>query len=183
MGRSGEWSWPATWLPIVCNNLLSRVPGIRRRKPSNLYCTGSRVRFEERIHGTWNVLTGSRFITPNRSGIPESTDNRPRDLYRCGSLGMFLVSLLYELKCLRIDLFNINCCLNVPFIIWFLYVFNSIKKTPELQCSCRVLIHRVRRPHGLFHYSANLAGILSKRFALFDTLCFGHKSGAICRYF
>ena len=41
-------------------------------------------------------------------------------------LGMFLVSLLYERKCLRIDLFKINFCLNVPFIIWFLYVLNSI---------------------------------------------------------
>ena len=36
MGRSGKWSWFATWLPIFCNNLLSRVPGIRRRKPSNI---------------------------------------------------------------------------------------------------------------------------------------------------
>ena len=25
------------------------------------------------------------------------------------------------LKCLRIDLAKIHCCLNVPFIIWFLY--------------------------------------------------------------
>ena len=37
---------------------------------------------------------------------------------------MFLVSLLYEGKCLRIDLLKINCCLNVPFNIWFLYVLN-----------------------------------------------------------
>ena len=36
IGRSGEWSWSTTWLPIVCNNLLSPVTGIRRRKPSNL---------------------------------------------------------------------------------------------------------------------------------------------------
>ena len=42
------------------------------------------------------------------------------------ALGMFLVSLLNERKCLRIDLFKINFCLNVPFIIWFLYVLNSI---------------------------------------------------------
>ena len=36
MGRSGEWSWSATRLPIVCNNLIYRVAGIRRRKLSNL---------------------------------------------------------------------------------------------------------------------------------------------------
>ena len=61
-------------------------------------------------------------MTPIRSGIPESTDNRPRDPYRCGSLGMFLVSLLYERKSLKIDLIKIDCCLNVPFIFWFLCV-------------------------------------------------------------
>ena len=57
-----------------------------------------------------------RFMTPNRGCIPESTDNRPRDLFR-GSLGMFLSSLLFERKCLKIDLFKIDCCLNVSFII------------------------------------------------------------------
>ena len=36
MGRIGEWSWTATWLKIVCNNLIYRVHGITRRKPSNL---------------------------------------------------------------------------------------------------------------------------------------------------
>ena len=65
-------------------------------------------------------------MTPIRSCIPESTDKRPRDPYRCGLLGMFLVSLLYERKCLKIDLLKVKCCLNVPFIIWFLYVLNSI---------------------------------------------------------
>ena len=68
-------------------------------------------------------------MTPIRRCIPESTDNRTCDLYRCGSLGMFL-SLLYERKCLGIDLIKINCCLNVPFIIWPLYVLNSV--TSEL---------------------------------------------------
>ena len=84
------------------------------------------MRFEERIHRTSNVLTGIRFMTPIRSCILESTENRPRDLYPCGSLGMFLVSVLYERKYLRVDLIKINCCLNVPFMIWFLYVLNSI---------------------------------------------------------
>ena len=37
---------------------------------------------------------------------------------------MFLVSLLYERKCLGIDLLKINCWLKVPFYIWFLYVLN-----------------------------------------------------------
>ena len=78
-------------------------------------------------------------MTPIRRYTPESTDSRPRDLYQCDSRGMFLVSLLYERKCLRIDLIKINCCLNVPFIIWSLYVLNSV--TSELQCaSCRVFI-------------------------------------------
>ena len=40
-------------------------------------------------------------MTPIRRCIQGRTDNRPRDLYRCGSLGMFLVSLLYERKCLK----------------------------------------------------------------------------------
>ena len=76
-----------------------------------------------------------RFMTPNRSCIPEGTDNRPRNLFR-GSLGMFLASLLYELECLRTDLFKIDCCLRVSFITWFLYVLNSIKKT-HAECSSR----------------------------------------------
>ena len=83
-------------------------------------------------------------MTPIRRYTPESTDSRPCDLYQCGSRGMFLVSLLYERKCLRIDLIKINCCLNVPFIIWSLYVLNSV--TSELQCgSCRVFIALAER--------------------------------------
>ena len=90
------------------------------------------------------------------------------------ALGMFLVSLLYERKCLRIDLFKINFRLNVPFIVWFLYVLNSITFVlHELQCSCRVFIA----------LADSMAGTLSKRFASFDTVCFGHRSGALCRYF
>ena len=119
--------------------------------------------------------TSLRFMTPNRSCIPEGTDNRPRNLFR-GSLGMFLASLLYELECLRIDLFKIDCCLHVSFIIWFLYVLNSIKKRMQS-------VHRASRPHDLFYPSSQLASILSKRFATFDTVCFGHRSGAVCRYF
>ena len=61
-------------------------------------------------------------MTPIRRCMADSTDNRPRDLYRCSSLGMFLASFLYERRCLRIELSKINCSLNVPFNIWFLYV-------------------------------------------------------------
>ena len=83
-------------------------------------------------------------MTPIRRCIPESTDNRLRDRYRCGSLGIFLVSLLYERKFLRIDLIKINCCVNVPFIIWSLCVLNSV--TSELQCgSGRVFIALAER--------------------------------------
>ena len=60
-------------------------------------------------------------MTPIRSCIAESTDNRPRDLYWCSSLGMFLVSFLYERRFLRIELLKIKCFLNVPFNICFLY--------------------------------------------------------------
>ena len=47
--------------------------------PAIFYSTGSRVRFQERIHLTWNVLTGwsSHLIYDSiRSCIRESTDNR-----------------------------------------------------------------------------------------------------------
>ena len=36
--------------------------------------------------------------------VYQKATNRPRDLYRCGSLGMFLVFSLYERKCLEINL-------------------------------------------------------------------------------
>ena len=36
-------------------------------------------------------------------------------------------------------------------------------------------VHRASRPHGLFYHSAHLAGIWSKKFASFDTVCFGHR--------
>ena len=39
---------------------------------------------------------------------------------------IFLVSLLYDRICLRIDFLKINYCLNILFIIWYLYVFYSI---------------------------------------------------------
>ena len=73
-----------------------------------------------------------------------------------------IVYYLYEHKYLRIDLIKINCCLNVPFMIWFLYVLNSIMS--ELQCDS-YSVYRASRTHGLFYYSAHLAGILCKMFA------------------
>ena len=42
------------------------------------------------------------------------------------ALEIFLVSLLYDRICLRIDVLKINYCLNILFIIWYLYVFYSI---------------------------------------------------------
>ena len=48
-------------------------------------------------------------MTPIRSCIAESTDNRPRDLYWCSSLEMFLVSFLYERRFLRIEVLKIKC--------------------------------------------------------------------------
>ena len=44
--------------------------------------------------------------------------------------------------------------------------------------------HRARRPHVMAYFiSVHLAGILSITFASSDTVCFGHRSGAICGYF
>ena len=91
-----------------------------------LCCTGSCVRFGERIHRTWNVLTGIRFMTAIRSCIPESTestDNRPRDLYRLmWFTWKFLVSLLYEHKCLCYEMLSFRnnflpeC--SIVFVLW-----------------------------------------------------------------
>ena len=166
---------------------------------------------------------------------------------------MFLVSLLHERKCLRIDLFKINCYLNVPLIhdlvslcveldnVCFantqrndsegicLVADKQLKFMPYwwapvyklcliFRCSFRIIFiliryvatiateafydegqlkiafkltllrfsagiqaidwatagsHRASRPHGLFYYSAHLAGILSKTSC--DTVCFNHR--------
>ena len=93
MGRSGKWSWFATWLPIFCNNLLSRVPGIRRRKPSNilLYRKSCEVWGKNPLNmkRLKQAGRGTGFMTAIRSSIPESTDNRPRVLYRCWTPDMY----------------------------------------------------------------------------------------------
>ena len=118
--RSGKWSWSATWLPIVCSNLLSRVPGIRRRKPSNLLL----YRKPCEVWGKhppnmkrFNRLVEAFDLWPRSVVVYHKVPTTGRAM-RCGSLGMFLVSLLYEGKCLRIDHIKINCCLNVPFSFW-----------------------------------------------------------------
>ena len=64
--------------------ILSSAWNQRGESPAIFCCTGSRVRFGERIHRTRNVLTGIRFTTPICSCIPETTYifyNRPRYLY------------------------------------------------------------------------------------------------------
>ena len=151
MVRSGKWSWSATWLPIVCNNLLSQVPGIRRRKPSNLllYRKSCEVWGKNTSNMKRNRLVEA-FDLWLRC-IPESTDNRPWDFYRVypsGLLGRFLVSLLYERKYLRIDLIKINCCLNVPFKIWILLCI----ELGNVWVTVRFIqsVHRASRTHGLF---------------------------------
>ena len=71
------------------------------------------------IQDTWKVVKG--MISFNFDLIFDSDlylyRNRPRDLHRSGTLEMFLVSLLYHHVCLRIDVFKINYCLNILFII------------------------------------------------------------------
>ena len=73
----------------------------------------------KRIHDTWKVVKGMSSF--NFDLIFDSDlqlyRNRPRDLHRSGTLEMFLVSLLYDHICLRIDVFEINYCLNILFII------------------------------------------------------------------
>ena len=73
----------------------------------------------KRIHDTWKVVKGMNSF--NFDLIYDSDlqlyRNRPRDLHRSGTLEMFLVCLLYDRTCLRIDVFKINYCLNILFII------------------------------------------------------------------
>ena len=73
----------------------------------------------KRIHDTWKVVKGMSSF--NFDLIFDSDlslyRNRPRDLHRSGTLEMFLVSLFYDRICLRIDVFKINYCLNILFII------------------------------------------------------------------
>ena len=84
--------------------------------PAICSSTGRRVRLEERIHRTWKVLIGMRSTQQAACVITDVV------LLKCS---------LYDRICLRIDVFKINCCLNILFIIWFLYVYYS--KTFVLQ--------------------------------------------------
>ena len=120
MGGSVEESWSATWLRLSATIYSLECLESEGENRVIFCCTGTRVWFEERIHRTWNVLTSIRC--------------RAIFTDRGGSLRMFLVSFLHERRCLRIDLFKINCYLNVLLIIWFLYVLNSITfvlRTPD----------------------------------------------------
>ena len=71
----------------------------------------------KRIHDTWKVVKGMSSF--NFDLIFDSDlllyRNRPRDLHRPGTFEMFLVSLLYDRICLRIDVFKINYCLNIVY--------------------------------------------------------------------
>ena len=73
----------------------------------------------KRIHETWKVVKGMSSF--NFDLIFDSDlqlyRNRPRDLHRSGTLEMFLVSLLSDSICLRIDVFKTNYCLNILFTI------------------------------------------------------------------
>ena len=86
----------------------------------------------KRIHHTWKVVKGmslfnSDLIYDSDLQLYSKVCNRPRHLHRSGTLlEMFLVSLLYDRICLRIDVFKINYWLNILFIIWFLYAFHLI---------------------------------------------------------
>ena len=98
-----------------------------------IWYNGSRscVWLTKRIHHTWKVVKGmslfnSDLIYDSDLQLHRKVRYRPRDLHRSGTLEMFLVSLLYDRICLRIDVFKINYWLNILFIIWFLYAFHLI---------------------------------------------------------
>ena len=98
-----------------------------------IWYNGSRscVWLTKRIHHTWKVgkgmsLFNSDLIYDSDLQLYSKVCNRPRHLHRSGTLEMFLVSLLYDRICLRIDVFKISYCLNILFISCFLYVFYSI---------------------------------------------------------
>lgn len=85
----------------------------------------------KRIHHTCKVgkgksLFNSDLIYDSELQLCRKVCNKPHDLHQSGTLELFLVSLLYEHICLRIDVFQINYCVNILFIIWFLSVFYSI---------------------------------------------------------
>ena len=73
----------------------------------------------KRIHDTWKVVKGMRSFNFDLifDSDPYLYQNKPRDLHRSGTLEMFLVSLLYDGICLRIDVFKRNYCLNILFMI------------------------------------------------------------------
>ena len=90
-----------------------------------IWYNGSRscVWLTKRIHHTWKVVKGmslfnSDLIYDSDLQLYSKVCNRPRHLHRSGTLlEMFLVSLLYDRICLRIDVFKINYWLNILFII------------------------------------------------------------------
>ena len=74
----------------------------------------------KRMYDTWKVVKGTspfNFDLIFDDSELQLYHNRPRDLRRSGTLEMSLVSLLYDRICLRIDVFKINYCLNILFII------------------------------------------------------------------
>ena len=92
---------------------------IEKLSRSIWYGSRSSVWITKRIRDTWKVVKGMSSFNFDLVLTPTcSTDrNRPRDLHRSGTLEMFLASLLYDRICLRIDVFKINYCLNILFII------------------------------------------------------------------
>ena len=51
--------------------------------------------------------------------IPKSTQQAARSSPGSGTFELFLVALLYDRICLKTDVFTINYCLNILFIICF----------------------------------------------------------------
>ena len=82
------------------------------------------VWFTKRLQHTWKVVKGmcsfNSDLIYDSELSPKSTQQAAR-LHGSGTLEMFIVSLLYDRLCLRIDVFKINYCLNILLIIWLLY--------------------------------------------------------------
>ena len=134
-GHTGEWSWSATWLSIVCNNNVFSCDSNQRKKSQQWFLY--RLLCKARGKNQSNMKSFNRnSIYDSIPSLYQKVYSRPHDLYWCGTLEMFLALLLYNRICLRTDVFKLNCCLNILFIIWFLYVLcfiNVLQNINDLQ--------------------------------------------------
>lgn len=83
----------------------------KKKKPAKFSCTGNRVTLEEGIHRRWKVLTDIRLMTAACSYTKQAA--RSPMWYTWNVSCIFIVSLCIHCICLRVDVFEINSCLNI----------------------------------------------------------------------